>query len=65
MSAFSDRQSVFRRIGQTPSSLTARKYKAAGTTGLLFDFTTVSHNTFLENPSTAPGMGNPKGFILS
>ena len=53
MSAFSDPQSVFRRMGHTPCSLTARKYKAAGTTGLLFDFTTVSHKTFLENPSTA------------
>ena len=65
MSAFSDPQSVFRRMGQTPNSLTARKYKAAGTTGLLFDFTTVIHKTFLENPSTAPRMENPKGFILS
>ena len=54
MSVFSDPQSVFRRMEQTPSYLTARKYKAAGTNGLLFDFTTVSHETFLENPSTAP-----------
>ena len=45
MSAFSDAQSVFRRMGQTPCSLTARKYKVVGTTGLLFDFTTVSHKT--------------------
>ena len=50
----SDPQSVFRRMGQTPCFLTARKYKAIGTTGLLFDFTTVSHKTFYENPSTAP-----------
>ena len=54
MSAFSDPQSVFRRLRQTPNSLTASNYKAAGTTGLLFDFTTVSHKTFLENPLTAP-----------
>ena len=39
---------------QTPSSLAARKYKAAGITGLMFEFTTVSHKIFLENPSTAP-----------
>ena len=65
MSAFSDPQSVFRKMGQTPCFLTARKYKAIGTTGLLFDFTTVSHKTFYENPPTAPWMRNPKGFILS
>ena len=40
MSAFSDPQSVFRRMAQTPCSLTARKYRAAGATGLLVDFTT-------------------------
>ena len=34
MSASSDPQSVFRRMGQTPCSLTARKYKAAGTNGI-------------------------------
>ena len=36
MSAFSDPQFLFRRMGQTPCYLTARKYKAAGTTGLLY-----------------------------
>ena len=65
MSAFSYSQSLFKRMVQTPCSLTELKYKAAGATGLLFDFITASHKTFLENPSTAPWMGNPKGFILS
>ena len=51
MSAFQNPQSVFRRMGQTPCSLTACKYKAAGTNKLLFDFTTASHKTFLENPT--------------
>ena len=46
--------SLFSEEWDKPNSLTTRKYKAAGTTGLLFDFTTVSHKTFLENPSTAP-----------
>ena len=46
-------------------SLNARKYKVAGTTGLLLNFPTASHKTVLENPSTAPWMGNPQGFILS
>ena len=54
MSTFSDLQSVFRRMGQTPRSLTSRKYKAAGIIGLLSDFTTASHKALLENPSTTP-----------
>ena len=52
MSAFQNPQSVFRRMGHTQCSLTAHKYKAAGTNKLLFDFTTASHKTFLENPTT-------------
>ena len=48
MSAFPDLRSVVRRRDQTPCSLNPRKYKVAGTTELLFDFTTASHKLYLK-----------------
>ena len=63
MSAFSDPQSVFRRVGQTPCSSTARKYKAAGTTGLFLILQQLATGLSLKTHQLHREC--PKGFILS